>query len=98
MIDMAKQMGLIQMSYNKNLPNASKCNTIQDAFKSHTENNQKAVVKLSDMYGMLALLGLGLGLALIALFVEVTLLVRKTNDKYEVAVSRDFLRLPNCLT
>ena len=77
LIDLAKQMGLIQRSYNRNLPNASKCNSIHDAFKSHTENNQKVKVKLSDVYGMLALLGFGFGLALIALFVENALLVRK---------------------
>ena len=59
---MAKQMGLIHKSYYSYLPNATKCNTIGDVFKSHT--TEKVVVEANDIYGMLALFGLGLCVAL----------------------------------
>ena len=72
-IHIAKQIGLIHQSYYSYLPNATKCNTIADVFKSHRRD--KVIVEMNDIYGMLVLLGLGMGLALITFTAESILLV-----------------------
>ena len=74
LIDIAKQIGLIHQSYYSYLPNATKCNTIADVFKSHKRG--RVIVKMNDVYGMLVILGLGMGLALITFTAENILLVR----------------------
>ena len=76
LIHLAQQMGLLEMGYQKYQPNATKCQTIQDVYKSHAENNEKVRVKLSDVYGILSLLGLGFGLAVITVIAETSLPVR----------------------
>ena len=86
LIDMAKQMGLIHMSYYNLLPNATKCNTIGDVYKSHAEQNQTVIVKVNDIYGMLVLLGLGVGGALLVFIAEIVLLVSVSHDKYRVVI------------
>ena len=68
------------MSYFKNLPNSTKCRTIYDVRKSHMENHHKVTVELNDIFGMLVLLGLGVGGALITLIAEISLLVRGNFD------------------
>ena len=75
-IHLAKQMGLIDMSYYNNLPNATKCRTINDVHKSHIEQNHTVTVEVNDIYGMLILLGLGVGGSLITFIAEVITLVR----------------------
>ena len=72
-IHRAQQMGLLEMGYHKYQPNAAKCQTIQDVYKSHAENNEKVKVKLRDVYGILALLGHGFGLAVISVIAETCL-------------------------
>ena len=79
LIDLAKQMGLIQKSFFNYLPNGTMCNTVNDIYKSHVENNHTVTVKLNDIYGMLVLLGLGVGLALITLTAETLLMVSTLN-------------------
>ena len=78
-IDLAKQMGLILKSFFSYLPNGTKCNTVNDIYESHMENNHTVTVKLNDIYGMLVLLGLGVGLALITLTAETLLMVSTSN-------------------
>ena len=73
-------MGLILKSYYTYLPNATKCNTIEDMFQSHAEQNQKATVEVNDIYGMLVLLGFGLCVAHIVLLSEFTLLVSEIGN------------------
>ena len=75
-INLAEQMGLIKMSYLKHLPNATECNTIADVYKTHNQKNRTVRVELNDIYGMLILLGLGVGVALITFTAEIILLVR----------------------
>ena len=84
-IHLAKQMGLIQMSYYNHLPNATKCNTIGNVYKSHTEKNHTVTVEVNDIYGMLVLLGLGVGGALITFIAEIVMLVSGKDNKYRVA-------------
>ena len=85
-IHLAKQMGLIHMSYYSHLgKNATKCKTISDVYKSHKEKNQKVTVEVNDIYGMLVLLGLGVGVALLAFVAETVMLVRQKHNKYKVS-------------
>ena len=70
-IEIAKQMGLILRSYYKNLPNATKCNSISEVFESHEEKNVKVRVELNAIYGMLVILGIGAGVALFTFITEI---------------------------
>ena len=64
-IDLAKQMGLINKSFFNYLPNATACKNANDIYESHIGNNRRVIVQLNDIYGMLALLGLGVAGSLI---------------------------------
>ena len=75
-IHLAKQMGLIYRSYYHHLPNATKCKTINDVYKSQTEKNHIVIVEVNDIYGMLVLLGLGVGGALVIFIVEMIMFLR----------------------
>ena len=57
--------------------NATKCDTFADVYKSHAGGKETVVVEVNDIYGMLALLGFGIGLALITFAAETVLLVSK---------------------
>ena len=74
LIYIAKQMGLILRSYYKHLPNATKCNSISEVFQSHEEKNVKVKVELNDIYGMLVILGIGAGVALLTFITEIVLI------------------------
>ena len=75
-IHLAKQMGMIENDYFKFLPNSTNCKTISDAYQSLEEANSNVVVEVNDIYGMLVLLGFGLGLASVTFIAEVVYLVR----------------------
>ena len=72
-IHIAKQMGLILRSYDKNLPNATKCNSISEVFESHEEKNVNVKVELNAIYGMLVILGIGAGVGLLTFVTEIVL-------------------------
>ena len=61
------------------MPNSTLCNTVNDVYQSHMENNHTVIVKLNDIYGMLVLLGLGVGLALITFTAETLFMVCTLN-------------------
>ena len=63
-------MGLIQNEITKNLPNATQCLTRSGVQESHMKKGKIVVYKLEDVYGMIILLAIGLGAAVIALFGE----------------------------
>ena len=69
-IHLARQMGVIEMSYYSNIPNATKCKSTYDIYESHIEKDHTVEVELDDIYGMLALLGLGMVGALITFMAE----------------------------
>ena len=69
-IHLAKQMGLIDRSYYNHLPNATKCKTVNDVYESHKEENHIVTMEVNDIYGMLVLLGLGVGGALLTFIAE----------------------------
>ena len=75
LLNSAKQMGLIDDAYNKNMPNSTKCTTLKDIKDSHLGKN--VVVKFNNIYGMLILFGFGIGTALLTLAAEGILKVRK---------------------
>ena len=64
-------MGVIEKTYYKNLPNATKCNTIEEVFKSHAYEYQKVTVELTHIYGILILLGIGVAGALTSFIIEI---------------------------
>ena len=49
------------------------------------EKNHKVTMKVNDIYGMLVLLGLGVGVALLAFVAETVMLVRQKHNKYKVS-------------
>ena len=84
LIHLARQMGLIDMSYYNNMPNATKCKTISDVYESHMETNHTVTVELNDILGMLVLLGLGVGVGqypLITFIAETIFVVRGNRNK-----------------
>ena len=80
-IHLAKETGLIHKNYNNHLPNATKCKTVHDAYKSHREKNHLVKVEGNDIYGMLVLLALGSHGALITFISETIVLVRRNHEK-----------------
>ena len=75
-IHLAKQMGVIENGYYKFLPNSTNCKTISDVYQSLLEANSNVAVEINDIYGMLVLLGFGMGLASITFSAEMVSLVR----------------------
>ena len=75
LIQLAQEIGLIHRSYYNHLPNATKCKTMRDAYKSHAEQNHTVIVDANDIYGMLVLFGIGVCMALIAFMTEQIILV-----------------------
>ena len=75
LIQLAKQIGLIHRSYYNHLPNATKCKTMRDVYASHAEQTNTVIVDVNDIYGMLALIAIGVCMALIAFMTEQIILV-----------------------
>ena len=69
-LHLAKQMGLIEKSYYSLMPNATKCMNLNDVLKLHMGKNNEVILEVKNIYGILVLLGLGVGLALIMLCAE----------------------------
>ena len=65
-IHLAKVMGLINQRFYNFLPNATVCK----GKKPHVNNDHVVIVKLGDIYGMLVLLALGIGVALTSFIAE----------------------------
>ena len=71
LVDLKDQLGLefSQDGIEDYLPNATKCLTWQDVKASH-ENDATLVITIENIYGILILLTLGLGGAMMALIAE----------------------------
>ena len=65
-IHLAKQMGLVNQRFYNYLPNAIVCKSNEPL----VDNDHVVKVKLRDIYGMLSLLALGMGLALTTFIAE----------------------------
>ena len=70
LIDLAKQIGLIDAGMRNNLPNATECINYKDIQDSHRNDNPRAVIRLDDIQGMLILWLVGLALASAIAIVE----------------------------
>ena len=64
LIELAHQMGLIDAQIQKYVPNATKCMTWPSVQASHREHDKTVVFKVDDLLGILVLIGMGLGGAL----------------------------------
>ena len=70
LIGLANQMDLVHGFFEQAVSNASKCGTWQDIQASHQAENDRVVLSFKNIYGMLALLAIGLTGALIMLLLE----------------------------
>ena len=52
------------------MPNSTKCMTWQDVKASHETDSPEIVIRIDDIYGMVILLAMGLGGALVVLTLE----------------------------
>ena len=50
---------------------------INDVYESHLQKRGAVILELKNIYGMLVLLGIGVGVALITVIAENTFMVRK---------------------
>ena len=78
-------MGLIQNELRKNQPNASQCLTRNGVQASHMKKGQNVVYKFEDIYGMIILLSIGLGVGILVLIGELVFQKNKiANIKLQV--------------
>ena len=52
------------------MPNSTKCMTWQDVKSSHETDSPQVVIRIDDIYGVVILLAMGLGGALVVLALE----------------------------
>ena len=78
LINLAKQMGLIDNSMKTNVPNSTKCETYQDIQESHSNRDKPAVLKFEDTQGMLIVWLVGIALAVLVVMVEAVISLRTT--------------------
>ena len=69
-IDHAIESGWFNAEFSKYLPNATKCLRHDDVQWSHFETDQRVVFKMENIYGMIILLAIGLGLATLTAIAE----------------------------
>ena len=83
LIELAHQMGLIDAQINRYVSNATKCMTWPAVQASHTENDQTVVFKIEDFFGILVLISMGLGGALMTWIAEMIIYLHRhfTNSK-----------------
>ena len=63
-------MGLMDTILKNALPNATKCSTLQDIQASHLVTDHRVVIEFEDIYGVILIPSVGMGLALISFIVE----------------------------
>ena len=70
LIDHAIESGWFNADFSKYLPNATKCLRHNDVKWSHYETDQRVVFKVENVYGMMILLAIGLGIATLTAIAE----------------------------
>ena len=70
LIVMSQQMGFMNNLFEKNVANSTKCTTWKQVTESHMVRNQDAGFRLKDLGGIMLVLAVGLGAALIIFFAE----------------------------
>ena len=72
LIEQAKQMGLIDAKIGKMLPNATKCNTLQDIQASYLDKGQRVSLKFEDVRGIMSFYLLCICFSVVTMVVEIT--------------------------
>ena len=72
LIHRAVESGLIAEKMKEHLPNATQCVSHADVQRSHFGKGQKVVFKIGNIYGMIILLSIGLGVATSIAMAELT--------------------------
>ena len=70
LIELAHQMGLVDAQIKKYAPNATECMTWHAVQASHTKNGKTVTFKFGDLIGVLLLISMGLGGALLTCVAE----------------------------
>ena len=70
LIELAHQMGLIDAQIKKYASNATECMTWPAVQASHAENGKTVTFKVGDLIGVLFLISMGLGGALLSWVAE----------------------------
>ena len=70
LIELAHQMGLIDSVIKMYVPNATECMTWPAVQGSHAENGKTVTFKFGDLIGVLLLISVGLGGALLSCVAE----------------------------
>ena len=67
------------------MPNSTKCMTWQDVKSSHETDSPQVVIRIDDIYGVVILLAMGLGGALVVLALE---LLMKTQIERSMKINQ----------
>ena len=86
LILMASQMGFIDKGLEMYTANATQCLTRSAAAATNRRINQKRVLEIKDLHGMLFILSLGLGGALLVFISEI--IFHKVTNKKPIAIGR----------
>ena len=70
LIDLAKQLDIINLAIQKHIPNATKCSTWSAVHESHWGKGELAEFKVENIFGIMILLAIGLGGSLIIAVLE----------------------------
>ena len=87
LIDLAKQLGIIDLEIQKHISNATKCSTWNAVQESHIQNGETVAFKIENIVGLMILLGMGLGISLITAIVE-TIYHKMSMKKGTTAIAR----------
>ena len=96
LIDSAIGAGFIEAKFREYLPNATECLTQANVRRSHYQKDKRVVFEMGNIYGMIMLLLIGLGVATLAAMAELARYKASTltEDRNRVVVlhHRSFIR------
>ena len=81
LIHRAVESGLIAERLKYHLPNATKCVSHADVQRSHIGKGQQVVFKVGNIYGMIILLSIGLGVSTLIVIAELIVFKASTRKK-----------------
>ena len=81
LIQCAVESGLIAAKLKEYLPNATQCLSHANVKKSHIKSGQQVVFKLGNIYGMIILLSIGLGVATLIAMAEQAIYKASTSNR-----------------
>ena len=87
LLTLANQMGLITGLFEQTEPNRTKCSTWNAIQESHMERGAENVIEFDDIRGMLILLSIGLGAAILTFIIELIMHNAIKSKKKQVELS-----------